>query len=100
MRRREIILHQFNKIPTEANLARLKLHRCFDLDCYEVLDSSEAFHLSNLQLPKRTDNRFGDDDDDDDDNYENDENDENDGENGKNYENDDEIDDGGGVIAI
>ena len=100
MRRREIVLHQFNKIPTEANLARLKLHRCFDLDCYEVLDSSEAFRLSNLQLPKRTDNRFGDDDDDDDDNYENDENDENDGENGKNYENDDEIDDGGGVIAI
>ena len=100
MRRREIVLHQFNKIPTEANLARLKLHRCFDLDCYEVLDSSEAFHLSNLELPKRTDNRFGDDDDDDDDNYENDENDENDGENGKNYENDDETDDGGGVIAI
>ena len=88
MRRREIVLHQFNKIPTEANLARLKLHRCFDLDCYEVLDSSEAFHLSNLELPKRTDNRFGDDDDD---------------ENNENYDDDDENDgnhDGGGVIAI
>ena len=96
MRRREIVLHQFNKIPTEANLARLKLHRCFDLDCYEVLDSSEAFRLSNLQLPKRTDNRFGDDDDDDE-NYENDENNEN---YDDDDENDGETDDDGGVIAI
>ena len=73
-----MILYQFDKIPTEPNLARLKLHQCFDVEdcCYQVLDSSEGLISQTLKCQKRTDNEYvhfydneddGDDDDDDDD---------------------------------